>query len=823
MDNLQLVSQTISTKYVPPPTPRECINSILSGLKIFTNQIRWIDFFTTNKNLQNEVTARGLGTDLRGPTSTAPKSRDFVETFNKVLVRNILGNFKIDWSTETFSSTVVSSNNTLVSSFMQDIRMSGDYVIVATDKTNSWRKIPTKDYENYALNAINDVAIATPREVLVETCQVALNFAENLLAANKISKKEFEFLINNIKTKSVPWFKILIKDHKAVKFDGSYETRLITPCGNFISSFNKLGSTSIKRIFDENLVTLPWLFRDSFEAKEAFDSVSVQPNSSLVLLDVVSMYPSIDFQLVKLAVNYYASDFSSEHKTILKTSLEVLEFGMSNIFCKFKDQFYRYVGSGGSCALSQGGYESAFLADLVINYVFIRSSHILTDKFYFKRCFKDDAFLVCHDLKVSEIKEKIDNFQSHVQNYAPNLKFKMDLGECEGKFVDYLDMTVCIKESTLSTSVFIKKCQTIKYLNRSSMHPTWQIRNISSGVLRRLVRLTTVNEDMLDTKVLNFYPAHKKALTLSGLPFDKNATFRSVLLDLDKSKKSKNPEPTQPPNSSSTTNSALPTKNSQPTTSPTLVKSNASTATSLKSNRRLYFCTKFIPRDYMYEPIHCIIKRLLKLFNIKIDFSMSYSRHANLGEILFGDLIGKVMVGVEDLNMSDLQCNCKGGFTKCKMPGICGKQNCIYSMTCKMCPKGSIYVGSTARSLKTRTTEHLYLLRKFLKFGSKSDSFVSHMSSHFTTIDEAPMETLRSVVDFDLVTSLRNNSRAGTDKCGLCAAERYSILVRIMRGEEIMNCRDELLFSCRHKAQFPRWNTILLDDDELIDITDDPV
>ena len=202
---------------------------------------------------------------------------------------------------------------------------------------------------------------------------------------------------------------------------------------------------------------------------------------------------------------------------------------------------------------------------------------------------------------------------------------------------------------------------------------------------------------------------------------------------------------------------------------------------------------------------------------------MSYSRHANLGEILFGDLIGKVMVGVEDLNLSDLKCNCKGGFTNCKMPGICGKQNCIYSMTCKRCPDNNpaVYVGSTARSLKTRTTEHLYLLRKFLKFGSKSDSFVAHMSTHFSDINEASMDTLRSSVDFGLITNVRNNGRAGTDDCGLCGAERYSILIRLMRGECIMNCRDELLFKCRHKAQFPRWSTILLDE-EFLTFTDDP-
>ena len=192
MDSLPVVCQTISTKFVPPPTPKECLHSILAALKKFTNQLRWIEFFATNKILENVETNQGLGTDFKGPTATAPKGRDFIETFIKVLVRAILTNFKVEWETETFTSASFSSTNSLVSNFIHNIRNLGDYVMVATDKTNSWRKIPTRDYENYAMKAIEEVAQLTPRSVLVETHSKALIFVKTLIESNKISKKEAE-------------------------------------------------------------------------------------------------------------------------------------------------------------------------------------------------------------------------------------------------------------------------------------------------------------------------------------------------------------------------------------------------------------------------------------------------------------------------------------------------------------------------------------------------------------------------------------------------------------------------------------------------------
>ena len=51
-------------------------------------------------------------------------------------------------------------------------------------------------------------------------------------------------------SKAVPQPKILIKDHKECRIDGSFPTRLVVPATNFTAGFPKLGYLGIKKILD---------------------------------------------------------------------------------------------------------------------------------------------------------------------------------------------------------------------------------------------------------------------------------------------------------------------------------------------------------------------------------------------------------------------------------------------------------------------------------------------------------------------------------------------------------------------------------------------
>ena len=84
------------------------------------------------------------------------------------------------------------------------------------------------------------------------------------------------------------------------------------------------------------------------------------------------MYPSIKFGVVKKAVNFYAKSLKKEERTQIKECLKMIKFGMGNTLISFKDELYEYGGSVNPMkrGLTIGGYESAWLADLVASWIF---------------------------------------------------------------------------------------------------------------------------------------------------------------------------------------------------------------------------------------------------------------------------------------------------------------------------------------------------------------------------------------------------------------------------------------------------------------------
>jgi hypothetical protein len=92
---------------------------------------------------------------------------------------------------------------------------------------------------------------------------------------------------------------------------------------------------------------------------------------TVISLDIEAMYPSIKFKLLQQAVEYFSGGLSDEEKDIVNECLALIRFGMENTLLTFQDQDYIYDGdqSLDEKGLTIGGYESAWLADLVAAYI----------------------------------------------------------------------------------------------------------------------------------------------------------------------------------------------------------------------------------------------------------------------------------------------------------------------------------------------------------------------------------------------------------------------------------------------------------------------
>ena len=85
----------------------------------------------------------------------------------------------------------------------------------------------------------------------------------------------------------------------------------------------------------------------------------------------INIYPSIKLAGIKRAVRYFVRTLTREAKKTINLCLDLIQFGMSSTLISFDGEYYEYhEGESEEQGLDIGGYESAFLADLVASYIF---------------------------------------------------------------------------------------------------------------------------------------------------------------------------------------------------------------------------------------------------------------------------------------------------------------------------------------------------------------------------------------------------------------------------------------------------------------------
>ena len=134
-----------------------------------------------------------------------------------------------------------------------------------------------------------------------------------------------------------------------------------------------------------------------------------------------NMYPSTKLAKIRKLVRFFSRGLTAATKNKINLYLDLIHFGMSSTLISFDREYYRYhVGYKKEQELAIGGYESAFLVDLVAYYLFGKSKHLLNQNIY--HCIYRDAVLVVFKGKKSaqEIKYWLSEFQQIVDNGAGN-------------------------------------------------------------------------------------------------------------------------------------------------------------------------------------------------------------------------------------------------------------------------------------------------------------------------------------------------------------------------------------------------------------------
>ncbi len=245
-----------------------------------------------------------------------------------------------------------------------------DLVVARTDKTNSIHIMETSKYiEKVEAHLKKDAAPSNIKklEQILKDANAFLEQQEDLLSIN-----EYNYIKSTISKKSVPTVQALIKDHKKKDENGDYPSRLVVPAKNLTAGFPHVGQHGLRNILDKNMVDYERkTIKQASDLKQDLEKLNIKrSNSTIVTVDIEAMYPSIQFIHVQKAVEYFLRDAPQEDKIKADRCLEMIKFGMANTIVTFAGKYYEYGGMDVETkGLTIGGYESAFLADLVAAYI----------------------------------------------------------------------------------------------------------------------------------------------------------------------------------------------------------------------------------------------------------------------------------------------------------------------------------------------------------------------------------------------------------------------------------------------------------------------
>lgn len=666
-------------------------------------------------------------------------------------------------------------------------------VLVPTDKTNSFVLVEAENYVKWVKQHLSKNAKEISRSRVVYAHQKANQFVEGI--AHRLSKKEHAYISESLNSKAIPVPKLLIKDHKKAK-DGIFPTRLVVPATNFTAAIPNVGYRGIRNIFDKTGVNYKSkTIIQASHLKEQLESLNINKQQDTIFsLDIEAMYPSVKFKVVKRAVEYYAQELASNDKEVITDCLKMIGFGMNNTLISFQDKYYEYDGGRNlnNKGLTIGGYESAWLADLVAAFILDNTEDCFKES-RFCGIYRDDGLVVLKGNQgENEIIEWLNFFQRRVNEVTEDdgIIFTASIWGADKKslnsessnprvevvssdYFPYLDMKMTWDtKGDLNFGVYLKPGQRLKYLNKGSEHPTHCFNAINTGVFGRLAKLTTVTEENKFDSLQKIYPEHFKALDKANLLPRKIPTLNECIastLDRERVKEIKQDKQRQ-------------------------------------RNRTVFFCIGY--SSIWKKPIHKILKDIRNEFEgLKwLKISMSYHRFPNVREIISGDLSNKILEDVESLDFKTLECNCRGG--SCNYNNICRAPIIVYEVKCKITDK--VYIGNTQQHFKKRMQQHFGEMKNLFCKEIPSDSYAKHFASVWPHNSDPPTpEQQRKLISCKMLwqgNPLKVVKTFHTKNCILCSQERLAILKQKWKDKtKLINANSEIYGSCRHNPHFHRY------------------
>eukprot|EP00957_Ditylum_brightwellii_P075880 5767104-Ditylum_brightwellii.AAC.1 len=98
-----------------------------------------------------------------------------------------------------------------------------------------------------------------------------------------------------------------------------------------------MGYMGIKRVLDERRVDyIKHIIIQSLDLKMKLEGLGLRRDEvTMMLLDIINMYPSMRVKLIKKALQHYLHNLPAEAKQRIKLGMMMVQFGMKNILVNF--------------------------------------------------------------------------------------------------------------------------------------------------------------------------------------------------------------------------------------------------------------------------------------------------------------------------------------------------------------------------------------------------------------------------------------------------------------------------------------------------------
>ena len=223
-----------------------------------------------------------------------------------------------------------------------------------------------------------------------------------------------------------------------------------------------------KSLFREN----PHLLKSTDHAISKFIKINLT-NAKFISLDVKSLYTSIPIEegISAVWLESAAWDIPFEDRIVLKDATRMV---IENNYFSFGNRHFKQVKGVAMGSPLGPSFANTFL--LYIDRI-IKNYQGVID--YFRYI---DDILIIGDINIES-----NDLVSFANSINPSIQFEFVE---DGSTVDYLDLTLCIREGNLTFSIYEKEISSwSRYISSESLHKSRMLEGISIGAIKRTLKL----------------------------------------------------------------------------------------------------------------------------------------------------------------------------------------------------------------------------------------------------------------------------------------------------------------------------------------------